>query len=401
MSRWLRLYESVIVRTLIVLSFVMIGAGGLGMAATTGFIGLLLLPIIAIAAIRAGLSEPAPILFLAAAVAWAGISLSWSPYDRPDQALKLSLLSPLFVLAPFALSRFSESRKDSLFRWLSACAVILALFFLFEAASNSLITRMLKLHIDGAAASEQAQILADRVLGRGVSAYLMVLGPAAFGLWALGGGVRRAAALLLFLAGALGSVSFGIEANFLALCAATVAALLAWRFPYSTLQIGLVTGAGMIIAAPLLMGAVISLLPPAMLDALPLSWAMRIEIWRFAMENIALAPVFGHGLDASRVISDVAVLRGESFDRLPLHAHNAGLTIWLETGAVGALLFGGVLVALSQAIGRIRISRVQAASIAFTAVVFFTTVLVGSGVWQEWLHGALAFAIGAALLIRR
>ena len=401
MSRWLRLYEAVIVRALIVTGFVMIGAGGLGMAAVTGLIGLLLLPIIATPALRAGLSQPVPLLVLATAIVWAGLSLSWSPHDRPDQALKLALLTPLFILAPFALARFSEERRASLFRWLSACTVLLAIYFLFEIASGSLLTRTLKIYVDGAASPRDAQILADRVLGRGMSAYLMVMGPAAIGLWVCGGAVKRAAAIVLFVVGAIGSTSFGVAANCLALCAAILAAGLAWRFPRSTLQIGLVTGGGLIIAAPLLMGAFISLLPEAAVDALPVSWAMRIEIWRFAMEQIALAPVLGHGLDASRVISDLAVLRGEEFDRLPLHAHNAGLTIWLETGAIGALLFGAAPVALSQAVGAVRIGRMQAAAIAFAAVTFLVTVLVGSGVWQEWLHGSLGFAIAAALLIRR
>ena len=210
-----------------------------------------------------------------------------------------------------------------------------------------------------------------------------------------------AAALLLVLAGVLGSFSFGIDANVLALAVGLLAAASAWRFPHATLQTGLVIGASLIIAAPLLMGALISLLPAALLEALPASWAMRIEIWRFAMEQIALAPVLGHGLDASRVISEPAVLRGIEFDRLPLHTHNAGLTIWLETGAVGALLFGGALIGLSRAIGEVQISRVQAAALAHAGAVFLVTVLVGSGIWQEWLHGALAFAIAATLLIRR
>lgn len=400
MSEGLRAYEAVIVRALIVIGFVMIGAGGLGMAASAALMGLILLPGAAPAALRAGLAEPAPLLFLAAAIAWAAISLLWSPYDRPDQALKLVLLTPFFILAPFALSRLSDERAGSLFRWFAVCAVLLALYLLIEMATGSLISRAVEIHIEGAEPAS-AKFLTDRQHGRGVSAYLMVLGPVALGLWTMGGRLRRSAALLLVLAGALGAVSFGIEANILALSLAVLAAASAWRFPHATLQIGLVIGASLIIAAPLLMGALISFMPAAFLEALPLSWAMRIEIWRFAMEQIALAPVFGHGLDASRPISEMAVLRGVTFDRLPLHAHNAGLTIWLETGAVGALLFGGALIAVSRALGQVPISRLQAAALAHAATVFLVTVLVGSGVWQEWLHGALAFAIAAALLIRR
>ena len=399
----LRLYEAVVMRVLIAGSFIMIVAGGLGMAATAGLIGLLLLPCIALPAARAALSQPTPLLFLAAAITWASISLIWSPYDRPDQVLKLTLLTPLFILAPFAVTRFSPDRREALFRWLAVGAVAAGGLFFVEALSGSWLSKQAQIHLNGVPATDDGrlQILADRVLGRGLSAYLMVAGPVAIGLWALGGLANRTAAVFMLIACATGSLSFGIQANALALGFAAIAAAAAYGYPQASLQIGLSLSAGLIIAAPLIMGAVISLMPPAALEALPLSWAMRIEIWRFAMEQIALAPVTGHGLDASRVISDIAELRGTQFDRLPLHAHNAGLTIWLETGAVGALLFGGALVAVSRSIGQARLTRVQAAAIAYAAMTFLTTVWVGSGIWQEWVHGSLAFGLAAALMIQR
>jgi hypothetical protein len=51
--------------------------------------------------------------------------------------------------------------------------------------------------------------------------------------------------------------------------------------------------------------------------------------------------------------------------------------------------------------GRVLIAPAQAAAVAHACTVFFITVLVGSGIWQEWLHASLAFALAAAALIRR
>ena len=111
--------------------------------------------------------------------------------------------------------------------------------------------------------------------------------------------------------------------------------------------------------------------------------------------------ITGHGLDASRILGEEAFLRGEEFNTLPLHAHNAGLTIWLETGAIGAILFGGALISIGQIVSRRMIRPIHGAAIAYACTAFYATVLVGSGIWQEWLHAALAFALAATALIRK
>jgi len=401
MSDVLRLYQDWTTRLLVVATFIMIGAGGMGVAATVGLLGLLWLPFAGRSALEGSRTIAAPLLFFVAAVVWAGISWIWSPYDRPDLILKLILLTPFFALAVFAMVRLEDARAKSLRPWFMTCAGLLAVFFLIEAIGGSAIGEYFKIHVEGVETPAEAAILADRVLARGATAFLMVAGPVAIALWT---GRRTGARILtavLLVSGIAASLAFGVEANAVALLAGVVAAGIAWRFPRAALQSGFTLAGVMIIAAPLVMGALLSLLPQAIVDALPLSWAMRIEIWRFSMEQIALAPITGQGLDAGRAISDIATIRGAEFDRLPLHAHNAGLTIWIETGAVGALLFGGAFIAVGQQMSRFMIAPAQAAAVAHACTVFFVTVLVGSGVWQEWLHASLAFALAAAALIRR
>ncbi len=401
MSGLLRLYEDWIARLLILASFIVIGAGGLGAATTVGLIGLLLLPLIGFSALRASRSAVEPIIYGLAAVVWASISLVWSPYDRPDQIIKFFVLTPAYGLAVYAMARLDAGRAQDRLAWFSVCAGLLAVYLLFEVVSGAFLSAQFKLAFEPVKNPDEVAILADRILGRGTFAYLLVAGPVVLALWVFGGRLAKVVSALIAVAGVAASVSFGVSANALALMGGVVAATIAWRFPRATLQFGFSVAGAAIIAAPLIMGGLLSLIPPGFVDMLPLSWAMRIEIWQFAMERIAEAPITGHGLDASRVLGEPDVLRGVAFDRLPLHAHNAGLTIWLETGAVGAILFGGMLIAVGQTLSRRMLLPVQGAAIAYACTTFFVTVQVGSGVWQEWLHAALAFALIVPALIRR
>ncbi len=401
MSGLLRLYEDWIVRLLILASFILMGAGGLGLATSVGLIGLLLLPVIGFAALRAGRAAVEPIIYALVAICWISLSLVWSPYEKPDQVLKFFLLTPFFGLAVFACARLDDERAQDRLAWASVCAGLLALYFLIEAATGSFLSLQYKLAFEDVQDPVEVARLADRILGRGTTAFVLVAGPIALALWVYGGRLAKAIAVGIGFSALAGSFAFGIEANALSLVLGVLAGAVAWCFPRSALQIGFWFAGGIIIAAPLVMGAMLSLLPASFIEALPVSWAMRIEIWRFAMEHIAAAPLTGHGLDASRVISETGELRGVEFDRLPLHAHNAGLTIWLETGAVGAILVGGTIISIGQLMARRLLAPIHAASIAYACAAFFATVMVGSGIWQEWLHAALAFALGVTALIRR
>jgi O-antigen ligase len=80
----------------------------------------------------------------------------------------------------------------------------------------------------------------------------------------------------------------------------------------------------------------------------------RVEIWHFAAERALDRPLFGHGLNASRAIpngGEVSAFLPPDKPIIPLHPHDAFLQIWLELGAVGAVLaFVPLLLAL-RAVG--------------------------------------------------
>ena len=58
------------------------------------------------------------------------------------------------------------------------------------------------------------------------------------------------------------------------------------------------------------------------------SWSERLDMWAFAAAKIVEKPWAGWGLDASRTFGSA----------ISLHTHDAAIQIWLELGAVGAVL---------------------------------------------------------------
>jgi O-antigen ligase len=182
--------------------------------------------------------------------------------------------------------------------------------------------------------------------------------------------------------------------------AAGLAAMALGAWPVRALAAGL---AALILAAPLLCAALLARLP--MLEAIPPSAAHRILIWDFAVERIAERPLLGWGGEASRTIPggrDIfAPATLERFgltseasrawfgrpvaQRLPLHTHNAALQLWMELGAVGALLGAAVAAALGWLAARVPRPILPAATGAYAAA--SVVGMLSYGVWQEWWIG--------------
>jgi O-antigen ligase len=216
-------------------------------------------------------------------------------------------------------------------------------------------------------------------------------------LWRAG---RRAPAGVLALSAALSAVSFGVDANIVALAVGCALGAAAFLRPQLALPVLFYAAAGLVALTPLILGAIVAWTPDSLANALPLSWHQRLEIWDYALSRLPEAPLFGHGLDASRVIDAEMMLRGYTLNLLPLHPHNGALHIWLETGALGAGLAAAALLLTGRSLARRPADPAVAAGIAFSASAWFVLTMLGYGVWQEWHHGALSLAIAACFFSR-
>jgi len=115
----------------------------------------------------------------------------------------------------------------------------------------------------------------------------------------------------------------------------------------------------------------------------------RAAIWQFVAERIEEKPLLGWGLHASRSMPGAKELVARGAEILPLHPHNGPLQLWLELGAIGAVLGAALLAWLA----RNAASAAQAA--ALTAM-----LVVGSvsfGLWQGWWMAAIWLVVGLAV----
>jgi len=126
----------------------------------------------------------------------------------------------------------------------------------------------------------------------------------------------------------------------------------------------------------------------------------RIEIWHFAAQRTLERPLLGYGFNASRYVPN-----GDSVSRflppgqslIPLHPHDAFLQVWLETGAVGAIIVLTILLT------GLRATTYWPASVArFTLPGYAAGLVVAGlafGIWQSWWMATIAFSTVAYRMI--
>lgn len=335
--------------------------------------------------------RPLAIGLLLAFTGWAAASALWSSWSNHSQALKLILLVPLGVL--FAVAANRNDADSALVRRASLVAFALMVPTLaIEATWQMPINR----------AFQPDAPLGE--LGRNLSragTYLLAIG------WAVAGGVITSgwrfrwigATAILAASGAL-TLPFGQFADVVAFGAGLVVFAAAFVIPRVALLLTSGALALWVMIAPFVTPLLLA--NQRLVDALPLSWAARVGIWRYVCARIVEQPWIGHGLDASRAVTDRIQVRELNMRAVPLHPHSASLQIWFETGAVGAVLAAATLIAGGLALSRLYAhNRPAAAASAATLASLGLVANVSFGIWQEWwfttmfIAAALIAAIGA------
>ena len=145
-----------------------------------------------------------------------------------------------------------------------------------------------------------------------------------------------------------------------------------------------------------------------LVPSLPNSARHRLAIWQFAEQLIAERPILGWGLNNARAVpggnDKVEVWSIEEDGRLfpmmqprmPLHPHNMALQIWLETGAVGAVLASIALFRIVMRLGR----SARPAGLAAAAAAM-SVGLVSFGAWQAWWLASLWLFSAFSIVVLR
>lgn len=362
-------------------------AGGLALAPLLALIGAVGAPW------RMPRTPPWLSLIVLAAASWAALSIFWSPAPRPEQALKILAIAAAGSAFVAGAAGLGSPVRPMARAALVAGVLVLALLLGIEALFDMPITR---------SAQPMAPTgLLERNPGRGV--LLLEL----FGLAALAAlanyplGLRLGLSAALLAAMAALSPQFGMDANAAALVLGLAAFALGFAAPrLAPRMIGFAL-AGWMLAAPWAMLATAQI-TEALALRLPASWGMRVHIWNYAAARIGEKPVFGWGLDSARTFHAEQHLGDLSFPAIPLHPHNFSLHVWLETGAIGALVFAAAIAAsgwaAERAVGGQR-AAAGAAAASFAIIGFAWNVSYGA--WQEWFLASAFIAAAAVLLTRR
>lgn len=356
--------------------------GPMGFAVLVGLVGLFGLP-----ALRIRDADRPQAVILLVALVWAAMSAAWSPYhpSKPgnNTALKLAVELPLFWSAMCAARAADPRLKTLALKVLAWGTALFGVILLAEVVTDARIFETLHLKFYGPIRHDISETKVAH------SAFVLALLTPVAVAAAIRTRITPWVALPMAAGAVLAGLRFKGEAPALAIVLAALVALAVWRWPKGGPR---VVAAGAVVywlAAPLvILGVRAAGLYETIQSKVELSWSMRMDYWRHAVDWTLDHPIRGWGLDSSRMFSPGIVL----------HPHDDALQVWLELGG-----FGAVLAAAFWGLTLSRLARPErdtgTVAVAASAAVYLLFGMLNFGIWQEWwlaLGGLVAMA--AALL---
>lgn len=355
-----------------------------------------------------GLGVLGVILALFAGLAWGSAFWSFTPGESLKTSLSLTLTffgGLLLVAAGLGLDKTERRFFENA---LMAGGVVGFLFLGEEILSGNTVLRVLETALGAPRDPEKNLLL---TLNQGGVVASLYLWPLAMTFRRRNGTAFAVAAVVLMLS----VLAFGDADSPKAALVLGFAAMLAGLFRTRIVAVLLAAAvASGVLAAPW----IVSQIPDPLkwgnaAASLPKSTQHRIVIWKTAAGLIAKKPVLGYGMDTSRAFygenqkvlytypgNEMNAPWQNRFEPIPLHPHNGVLQIWLEFGALGAVLLLAFLMAVIRAIagsGGGEFERSALLGGFVTALVIFS---ISFGAWQSWWLAAL-FLTGAFMAAAR
>jgi O-antigen ligase len=364
--------------------------GARGFAPGVGLMGLLCLPLL-----RPRGSDWIGFGLLAALVAWAAISMSWSaaPNLAVHSLKDLGRLTPLHMALQLLLSgafvvAAGTLRKETAvkaLRWLGYGLIALAVILVIEGLTQAALYQRMQ----GILTPKVRPDLAVRNVAVGAYVLAALIWPAGVALQRAG---RNLLVLLLAAAVVFSTVFLRGDSPSLAILVGAIAFVLVLKLGKpAILGLGALWGAYWL-ATPWAMLAMQKVgLWDRIYGHLPASWNRRMEIWAFTNQRLVEDPLTGWGLDASRTFPGY----------IQLHPHDGAVQAWFELGLPGAVLIAAFFVFLFWRISRFAGERVFAATACATATVYLVIGAISFSLWQEWWICLGAFALAACIALRR
>jgi len=376
-------------------------AGGLGIAPAGALIGLAgWIVLLRLGELKIVTAQPW-FWALLALVFWCFAAQFWSPY-APKGALsnanKLVIIVLIYCGVVTTFKVLKPQTRDMFCHVFMAGGVLAAGLMLIEILSGYGLSLLVDpLNPDEAIAFRQFD--SEKNLGRGILTYAQFL-PALslmfilkFKRW----GVLIAALIMSLLIAAAVINRVDLPAVIMFLTAIVMA--VTWKFPrfgIISLCVGIIA---LILSGPLI-GFLSSQMSDEQLLQIPLSLEHRLRMWAYSWERIAQSPWIGQGFDASRSYQDTFKERGGiTMVIVSLHPHNAAVQIWLELGAIGAVLSAAIVAAFIKPALSFAQTPERATALAGTICASALFGLTTIGVWQYWWLGSIFIAVAALQLL--
>jgi O-antigen ligase len=314
---------------------------------------------------------------------WCAISISWSEFKLVSLRSFGEFWIPIAAALVLGLTLVPRLTQR-MFLMLTIVFVVCCLDIVLELATHRAFRTMAGVRSD------------SYIFNRPVLTLLMIIPPLV--AWFLGSSRRGwfyglgLSVLLAFTA--MRSES---DAAVLGLAIVCLSFPLAWYFPRVTC---ILAGLAFLIAmgiSPLIGQIASQVITPAMHEKISTGHSKeRVALWSSFGSAVRKDPILGGGFGVSPKMAETQVAkkvpRSERRMLAIGHPHNAALQIWVELGAVGAVLALAVIFLTLRAVAR-HPHLVRSASLALIAGAA-PVALVGHGAWQGWW----AASLGAAMI---
>lgn len=344
----------------------------------------------------------------AALVLWSYVSTFWALAPTGSATTRLI---PMFIAGFCLLAWAGERGADKIYLNDILCgAAIAVVVYVFETISWAWLTRTVQ-------GFEWRDILDEATGGIAVMSYLingtvilsLFMWPAVTGLLSYG---RRWSAFILFAVVAGATIVRGSESGLIAIALGWFVWWLVSVAGHKAMTALATVFVVVVLVTPFVFARVLTTetinrivieVPDAQKSAL-----VRLMIWKFTAERIVERPIAGWGFDAARripgggetfVLKNAAGQAVTSDLNLPLHPHNQILQIWLELGAIGALIVAMTGAAIIAQIAKLP-PLARNGSIALTTSVLVVNNL-SYGAWQSWWIAVVILVAAAQASINR
>ncbi len=360
-----------------------------GFAPGVAVVGLLCLPLA-----RPKGPDIAGLILFSLLVEWAVISALWSPWPFPHTPKDVSRFTGLHLaqqvvfaggLIITARTLTARTARGAL-TWMGGALLVLAAVLLAEGVSGAFLFQSVQPIIGATVRPDRAM----RSVNQGGYVLATLFWPAIVGFYR---GGRPILAQALALASGVTLVLLHVAAPALAFAASIMVFALVYWGGRLAVQGLMALAVGLSLATPwLLRGLAEGGIFHSIRPQLPPSWAARVDIWTFTAARMSEKPLFGWGLDASRIFKG----------QIPLHPHDAPLQLWFELGVPGAILgalaWAFVFGQFAKAADR---CRLFAAAGSATASVCFIVGAFSFSIWQEWWFCLCALAFACCIVLGR